>query len=290
MPEIQRYFSEGTFDNFKDDFTTGKNPLIKTIKESGGELDFQIRPDNKFNLYYKGNSLAEVDVQRKGYKVKIHHKFGPVEASDKDEKKRFHKDRFVTSQDYCLITLERNELLSFFQSKIIHALSSKITSVNNGEEITFEQSLITDNLDSEDFIIIDRQVSGGGVNGIIDLLGLKKIDRGMYRFVILEVKLGRNKELRDKVAIQIESYMRDMEMNVSKFQACYEKNYQQKKEMGLFPKSFPDRIKIDDIIEGMIVVGLYSNIGSKYIEELTKKHPRWQTGKNIIQFKNKLVG
>ncbi|RLC28581.1 MAG: hypothetical protein DRH37_09260, partial [Deltaproteobacteria bacterium] len=205
MKGITRYFSEDKFVKFKKDFSF----LIKKIKDSKGELDLQIRPGNKFNIYYKGNSLAEVTIQKANYVIKIHKEFEPIEASERDPKHRFPMKRFVFigGTPYVLITLIPEELPKFFQSKIINALTSKIKKVNNGEEITFEQSLITDNIDSEEVIIIDRQVGGGGLSGILDLLALKKIDHAKYRLVILEVKLGNNIELKNKVAGQIKKYI-----------------------------------------------------------------------------------
>ena len=289
MGEIERYFSKNIFDNFKEDITKGINPLVDTIKKSGGELDLQFRPDNKFNIYYKGNSLAEVKIQINKYVVKIHEKFEPIAAADKDEKKRFPEDRFLPTDKYYLkIEIEREELLKFFQQSIIKSLSNKIKKVNNGEEIAFEQILMTDNIGREDFIIIDRQVKGGGGKGIIDLIALKKIHRGKYKFVVLEVKLGNNEDLKGKVVNQIETYMKSIENNIESFKRCYENNYAQKKDIGLFPESFSDTITIDNNVEGNIVVGMYSKIGEQYIEKLTENFPKWNKDKNIIQFINKL--
>lgn len=297
MDEIKRYLSENRFYNIKKDIATGRNPLIDKIRNSGGELDLQFRPENKLNIYYKGNSLAEVEVQVNNYVVKIHEKFDPINAAGKDAAKRFPRNRFKKSdKNYDKIKLERGELLKFFQKEIIKNLSTNIKSVNNGEEITFEQSLITDNLDCEDIIIIDRQVAGGGIindegkKGILDLLALKKTNSGKYKFVVLEVKLGNNKDLEGKVVDQIESYMGSIRNNIQIFKECYETNYAQKKEIGLFPDNFPDSITIDDKVDGKIVVGLYSKIGEKYIETLTKKYPEWKEGINIIQCKNDLNG
>jgi hypothetical protein len=290
MPKIQRYFSEIQFKNFKNDIYKGANPLPVTIRNSGGELDLQLRPGNKFNIYNKGNSLAEVQVRINDYNVKIHNKFDPIGCAGKDGKKRFPKNRFVNSGEYIHISIKREEFLKFFQKNIIQALCSNIKSVNNGEEIAFEQSLMTDNLNCEDFIIIDRQVGGGGLKGYLDLLALRRIDKGKYRFVVLEVKLGNNTELKGKVVGQIEGYMSGIKKNIGNFQKCYENNYAQKKEIGLFPDYFPNIIKIDKIVEGKIVVGLYSMIGDQYIKELNSKYPAWEKDKNIIQFKNELIG
>lgn len=297
MDEIKRYLSENRFDNFKKDIATGRNPLIDTIKNSGGELDLQFRPENKLNIYYKGNSLAEIEVQLNNYVVKIHEKFKPFDSAGKVDRNRFPGNRFKKSnKNYDKIKLERGELLKFFQKEIIKNLSTNIKSVNNGEEITFEQSLITDNLDCEDIIIIDRQVAGGGIindegkKGKLDLLALKKTNSGKYKFVVLEVKLGNNKDLEGKVVNQIESYIGSIRNNIKSFKKCYETNFAQKKEIGLFPDYFPDSITIDDKVDGKIVVGLYSKIGEQYINKLTKKYPEWKKGINIIQFKNELNG
>lgn len=288
MSEIQRYFTEARFDKFRNDIVSGVNPLPQTIRNSGGELDLQFRPDNRFNIYYKGNSLAEVQVQNENYKVKIHEEFDPVGSAGKDKKKRFAAERFKKSGKYFNISLNSGELLKFFQVEIIKALSSRIKSVNNGEEITFEQCLMTDNLDCEDLIIIDRQVGGGGITGFLDLLALKKIKKGKYRFVVIEVKLGNNKDLKGKVVGQVEDYIKGIKNNISEFKKCYEKNYAQKKRIGLFPAFFPDAIQIDEEVEGKIIVGLYSKIGDEYIQELENRYPSWKKGKNIIQFTNGL--
>lgn len=94
--------------------------------------------------------------------------------------------------------------------------------------------------------------------------------------------------LKGKVVGQIEAYMEAITKNVAIFKKCYEINYAQKKELGIYPDSFPAIIQIDDIVDGRIVVGLYSKIGDEYIKELTSRYPNWKIGKNIIQFKNVL--
>src|SRR6056297_882515 len=114
MAEIQRYFSEVYFEKFLKDFSF----LIEKIKRSNGELDFQIRPDNKFNIYYKGNSLAEVKIQKNKYVVSIHEEFEPDEVADvKDSKSRFN-GRFSHSGKYLTIRLTPEELPKFFQKAI----------------------------------------------------------------------------------------------------------------------------------------------------------------------------
>lgn len=285
MKGINRYFSENAFVKFKTDFSF----LTKKIKDSKGELDLQIRPGNKFNIYYKGNSLAEVTIQKANYVIKINKKFKSDKVADeKDKPKQRFIGRFDESGDYHKIILNPNELYIFFQSPIIEGLKKNIKDVNYKEEITFEQSLITDNIYSKKLIIIDRQVAGGGIKGTLDLLALKEIDHAKYRLIILEVKLGNNKELRDKVVGQIKNYIEVIQERIDEFRKCYKENYAQKKAAGLFPDKFPDNITIDKEVEGRIVVGLYSEVGKEYIQELLKKYPEWDN--KIIQFSNKFDG
>ena len=57
---MKRYLSQQTYERVSRDFGF----LFKAIRKSHGELDFRLR-DGYFNLYYKGNSLAKVNIPRK---------------------------------------------------------------------------------------------------------------------------------------------------------------------------------------------------------------------------------
>ena len=153
-------------------------------------------------------------------------------------------------------------------------LKANIKKVNYGEEIAFEQTLMTDNLGRKDFIIIDRQVQGGGLPGRMDLLAVKKNPNGKYSLLVLEVKLGNNKELEGEVLGQLDKYVSAINKNFSDFKECYEKNYAQKKELGLLPKG-PKLIEIDGEVEGKIVVGSYSKIGKEAITKLKELNDKY---------------
>ncbi|MBU1117318.1 MAG: hypothetical protein KKE09_19520 [Bacteroidetes bacterium] len=283
MKSISRYFSEDSLSQVKKDLFF----LLKSTRESNGEIDFQIRPGNKFNLYYKGNSLAEVAVRKDNYQIKIHREFQMAEALAKDPKKRFYPSLITKRGEYDLISVGSISIHACLQKKVINHLAVRIKKVNNGEEIAFEQSLITDNLDRPDFLIIDRQVCGGGIPGIIDLLALKKNHDNRWSFVVVEVKLGNNKELSGSVYDQLDRYVKAIRANFPAFKECYEKNYIQKKELRLLSLELPDNIEIDNIVNGMIVVGSYSKIGERAIRELSKKHPDMEY--HICQFSNLMV-
>ena len=269
MSGIKRYFSSEVFKIVSSELGF----LIDAVNKSQGELDFQIRPDNKINIYYKGNSLAEISIRRDFYKIKVHHKFCLKEALMKDPSKRFDQYSLESKNGYDSVSVARNLIHPCLQKKVLNSLMSKIKEVNNGEEINFEQSLMTDNLNRTDYIIIDRQVGGGGMPGMLDLLALREVSPGKYQLEAIEVKLGNNKELKKDVYSQLDRYVKAISSNHKSFKLCYEKNYEQKKALGLFEESCLESIEISGNVSGKIVVGSYCQIGLKYRSELRSNYP-----------------
>ncbi|HEX9973883.1 MAG TPA: hypothetical protein VGD14_17570, partial [bacterium] len=148
---MKRHLGDENFEKFLKDFDF----LFETIRESKGELDLRLRGDY-FNLYYQGNSLAKVSFRGMKYEISIHKKFIGQGKIFKNE------DRFQITNDgkssYSSILLNSTLLRPLFQQKYLSALYRKIREVNYSEELKFEQMLITDNFDREDFFILDRQV------------------------------------------------------------------------------------------------------------------------------------
>ena len=262
--QIKRHFDPSIFNRIKKDFDF----LVPLLRGYFGEIEFSI-PDNYFNLYYKGNSLSMVKCSKTGsYKVSINKKFFIRSKAQSDKKFDFKLKGDSFKDD-----LSAKLLHPFFKKKYINDFCSKIRNVNNGEEINFEQSIITDNLDNQDFFIIDRQITDTDLKRKrMDLLALKKTEEGIYKFVVLEVKLGKNEELEDKVASQLTHYIDHIKLHLEEYADCYEKNYEQKKELGLLSIPFKS-IKIDrSDVEGIVIVGGYSKIADKYIATLNAKH------------------
>lgn len=272
---IQRYFNPSTFNIIKKDFLF----LSTMLEKYYGEIEFSIR-DNYFNLYYKGNSLSRVKYNVKGYyDVSINKKFFDLSKAQAD--KRF---TFIPKGDSFIGKLDADLLHPFFQKTYIDDLCARIRKVNNGEEIEFEQSIITDNIDNPEFFIIDRQVSDTELKlKRIDLLALKQIKDQCYRFVVLEVKLGKNAELQSAVVGQLNHYMNHIKTNLNDYADCYEKNYEQRKEMGFISIPYKSIIIDRKDIEGIVVVGGYSKIADKYISSLKSNHVI-----DVKQFKFKL--
>jgi len=109
---------------------------------------------------------------------------------------------------YVLFVVKSDQLHPLFQKKHLGEFCSRIKAINNGEEITFEQMIITDNMDRGDLIIIDRQVTDEQLRlKRMDLLALKQVEARKFGFLVIEVKLGNSPELREKVAEQLDFYV-----------------------------------------------------------------------------------
>jgi len=269
--KIKRYLSNDNLKRIKNDFKF----LFKLIDTSYGEFDFAIR-ENYFNIYYKGNSLAKVEPKNNNfYKISINSKFF-------DKTKADNPTFYTSKKDSNKIILTNKQLHRFFQRKHLTEFSSRIKKVNNGEEIDFEQSLITDNSNRTDFIFIDRQVKIKRKK--LDLLALKQIKGNQYKFVVSEVKLGNNKELKNKVASQLDNYVKYIKENFNDYKKCYEKQFEQKRELGLIKSPTISNINIIEPVEGIILVGGYSGIAIKQINELKKTYPNLE----VRQFINEI--
>ena len=272
--EIKRYFSKDNLKRIKKDFKF----LVKLIDKSYGEFDFAIR-DDYFNIYYKGNSLTKVKpLKNNSYNVSINTKFF-------DNTKADNPIFYTSKKNSDNIVLSDKQLHRFFQRKHFTEFASRIKKVHNGEEIDFEQSLITDNLNREDFIFIDRQVSDTKLKRKrLDLLALKQVKGNQYKFVVSEVKLGNNSELKSKVAMQLDGYVKHINDNFNDYKKCYEKHFKQKRELGLIKNPTFDYIDIIEPVEGFILVGGYSGIAIEQINELKSTYPHLE----VRQFTNEI--
>lgn len=263
---IVRSISDEFLSSFMSDFEC----VFERVRRERGELDLRLR-DNYFNLYHRGNSLAKVEMKPGGtYPVTIHRVF----ANGIFSAARFGTPR--VRDEYLVFSVPVKLLHSFFSKKNIDCLMSRIAERDFGEEITFEQMLITDNMNREDFHIIDRQVCGGALGPKkMDALGLEQVRCGeaKYRMVLLEAKLGNNPELAGEVGDQLDHYLTVMNGNFNQFKHCYERTYAQMRRTGVFTSPSFDAIEIVPPVEGYVVVGGYSGIGREAIAALKKQHP-----------------
>ncbi|RLC63433.1 MAG: hypothetical protein DRI01_05215 [Chloroflexi bacterium] len=282
---IQRYFkNEEIFKQVVTDFKT----LIRIVNNSGGEYSIQLREDY-FNIYYKGNSLARVKPFRRGkYQVEIHAQFAKGKVFD-DLVKYSYEEPYKGKDEagkYVRFRVTADKMHQFLQKKHIIGLSRNIEERNYGEEIAYEQVIITDNPPTQTFIIIDRQIADHRMKAQMDLLALVRDSvEHPFRFLIIEMKLGRNPELSEKVGQQLSDYVRHVESYICDYIDCYKENYRQKKQMGLFDGNFPDEIDIEQRVTGLLVVAGYSQLADKALQHLKTKWPdlNVQQLKNIIK-------
>jgi len=280
MPVINRVISGINLSRFLNDY---KN-LIKILNNSKGELDISIREDY-LNIYFKGNSLAKIKFKEKdGYTVIIHEKF--FEDTNADDPK-FYEGKNCKNNYISLTLSAKKPPLRLLQKKHIDQFCSKIKKVNYGEEIVFEQALITDNMKRHDLIIIDRQITDKKLKRRrMDLLALEQIKSGFnkYNFLVIEVKLGNNPELKNDVAKQLNDYITHIENHFNDYKMCYEQQFSQKKELKIIKNCSFNTISIEKPVKGKIVVGGYSKIAEGSISELRKNFPNLQ----VKQFNYKL--
>jgi len=259
---MKRYFSEEKLNRVARDFDF----LIARVNKSYGELDFRLR-DGYFNVYYQGNSLAYVRVAKEDYIIRIHKKFLENEVYSQDP--RF-VGRYISRGENVEYRLTPDELKPFFQQKYLKKIQSNIKRVLSSEEITFEHILITDNLDRPDLILIDRQVTETELKGKrIDLLALRQLRGINYQFVVIEVKLGKNPELRSAVLDQISGYIKHIESHFEDWKQSYQLTYVQLRKLGLLMHMEFEEVVIQRGVKGLIAVGGYSGIATKYIKELS---------------------
>lgn len=277
---MRRHLDDDNFEKFQKDFDF----LFKIVRASKGELDLRLR-DNYFSLYYRGNSLAKVDFKKDRYEISIHEKFlGHDKGRDifKDDKRFFNKGNNIGN--YKVYSLTPELLHPFFQIRNLNRLFSKIRGVNHSEELTLEQMIITDNMEQNEWYIIDRQVTESSFRNRIDLLALKQLNGKEYQFIVIEVKLGNNPDLNGKVVDQLSKYVNHINDHFENWKQSYEKYFKQIKKTKIFEFPSFDSIEITKGAEGIIVVGGYSVIASEKVEKITSSNPEIE----IKQFKNQL--
>lgn len=268
---IERYLDPDRFERAKTDL----KPLVRIINNYYGEYSLQLR-ENNFNIYYQGNSLAKVTPNKNGsYSAEIHEKFLTDRILENLKKYSVVKKTTGKKSYYVRFTIQPRNFHQFFQKNHLKSLSSRIRAVDHGEEIKLEQVLITDNPPSRKFIIIDRQVADHRNKAQMDLLVLSRDSEDKpFHFLIIEVKLGRNPELHGKVGSQLNGYVQHIREYIKDYVTCYKENYRQKRQLGLFSSNLPDKIEIAEdknTVEGLIVVGGYSQIGKQALQDFRQK-------------------
>lgn len=268
---IKRYLDpENLTKRIKNDFSF----LVKNFKLDNYRREYYVAlRENYFNIYFQGNSLARIDFLKNGnYNFKIHERFyKSTKAAKVVEEKKLKLSEWGS---YKVIKLDQKDLKPFLTMEHIKGFASKIRKVNHSEELRLEQVVITDNSGREDIIIIDRQVADKDVKRRVDLLALKKVEGSEknFSFLVIEVKLGNNPELKGKVVNQLSDYVQHIKDKFEDYRTCYLKHFKQKKEIGLIENPEYEDIEIIKPVEGIVLVLGYSGIAESKIRDLETKH------------------
>lgn len=284
MPIINRCFANETVtQQIKKDFGF----LISAINGSAGEYVLQIRGPKKFNVYYRGNSMLQAEHSAEDiYKITIHQKFtkNVLEALTKLSISRTEKKSKTKSGDsstsYYVFSVKSKSLKSFLKKSHLASLESLIKKTNYKEELTAEQAILTDNLANDKIIIIDTEIGDHTDAGKTraDFLALERVSGNKYRFLVIELKLGNNKELdvsqEKNVLKQISGYLDKLNRDevFTDYVTCYKESIAQRKQLGLIQSPMlPEGSEIVKDTKGLIVVTHYSGIAKPFIELLQKK-------------------
>lgn len=290
MPDNTRVIWQALSDSQILLLESSAEELLRKVRDSDGELDLQIR-DGYFNIYYKGNSLAKITPKptKGAFSIEVSKSFGFPAIASRIKPPIPEADISWTETDSSdVVRVSAQWLYRLLQANTVESLKREIKNLGYGEEITFEQTLITDNLGREDLIVIDRQSQPKGrIGGKLDLLALRLQDNGHYSFLVLEVKLGDNPELTASVGEQLKGYVKLIQDNINDYISSYEENYSQKRRLGVLGESsWSKSITIDPVVEGLLVVGSYSRIAEKALQQLHNLHP--DVTKQVIWCRNRI--
>jgi len=91
------------------------------------------------------------------------------------------------------------------------------------------------------------------------------------------------------VGNQLNSYITRTKNHIADYIDCYQKNYHQKKQLGLFDPKMPSEIEIDEnTVDGLIVVGGYSQLAEKALQSLCQKIQENRWAIKVQQMRNEI--
>lgn len=259
---IRRYLTEDQWKSRKD-----LKFLADFARRSNGELDFFLR-QNRISLYHKGNHVCTVSFRphRDRYQVSFTNRFLEIaELVEERRGKSCIKGCLATEKPSgtYLKGLDSGELRRVLDIELIETIMAAIRYHDYGGEISFEQLLMTQNPPTPEFMVLDRQVSDSGLKRKrMDVLAIRRVGKigNKYRFCIIEIKLGHNRDLDGKVLDQLDAYVKHIQGNkqvAQDYKECYEYQYKQLKWFKVIKgHGLPDAINIKtDRIHKMVVVG-----------------------------------
>ena len=203
-------------------------PILEFERNHRKSFMVEIR-NNFLNLYFLGHGI-EVKKRKEGYYLIGSKRFDPKSLLTVNLKK--------IVQDY-----GRNNWQIFFDdiekvgsnsfNEIMTAIILKIVEFKKGDisEGVSEINHFIDNrtIGRNGILIIDRQIAYPGIRKArIDLLGLKRLDNGIFTFVILELKNKNNTDIANVFTQQVMRYIDLVYDKYDDFKATYDLVLRQK--------------------------------------------------------------
>lgn len=276
LPTIRRFLTKEQWKH-KKDFQF----LADMARRSKGKLDFFVRM-NRVSLYHQGNHVCTMHLTTRPYQVKFTSVFldrGLLIEPGQEEIVVAGFNARTTTSATCLDGLTAKQVKKVLNKKLIDKIMAAIRWRDYGGEITFEQLLMTQNPPTPEFMIIDRQVSDTKLKRKrMDVLAIRRIGKSgnRYRFCVIEVKLGWNRDLGGPVIGQLREYMAHIQGQVAgDYKNCYQNLFPQLRWLGTIQgDELPEGIEIvTDKVEGMIVVGYAGNHTDVAVAKLCMENP-----------------
>lgn len=253
---IKRYLSETNLKSIDKVFKQTKDFKNKTEDSYIAIRNDPDKSNEYMDIYYKGNAV-KIDFYKRyinRFKISLHNKFLPEKLKNETS------FGFMSGAKYAWASGD-SYFLSDFLTHLDDIKKMIDRSTVRNREIEYEvQILISNSKRSsekiEKFFFIDRQITENRLGIRLDLLGLRQIEGNRYKFVVVELKRGKNRDLDGEVVEQLNKGL-DYLSNADTFEAfknCYEINYTQQKSLELpgLPKF--DSIEIETGVEGLILV------------------------------------
>lgn len=210
-----RKLSSSFLESLKVGFLSGLTHVVR----SDPDLNLDIR-DNYINLYYKGNSLLKLSVNRAGsYKAQI-------------------DPKFLTGLDLPLTFTE--ETIPLFLQAVPQLKQNIVNFGKRSLEIEYEQLIIrANNLElhnNSEYFVVDRQYTVA--DGRFDLLGFFWATKGRMRYQevpisLMEIKFALNAEIQS-LHEQLERYYTAIKPQCAEIADELQTIFRQKLELGLY--------------------------------------------------------
>jgi hypothetical protein len=241
---LKRFFDDKSFAKLKSEFAF----LIDIIKEENSPFKITLG-NNNFAIFCYGISIGKVEFSIFGaYEVMIPKVFFP-ESLEQDKNFNFRQSRHGFFAE-----LSSDQIKDFLSPQRLKVFDDKLKVFLEKPELDFAFRLRQVNSQRDDFIFIDRMVTDGELKGKrMDSLALVK-EGESYAIHICEFRLAENENLKELLPRQLQGFVTNIKRYMQDYKTNYITNYQQQRELGLWPEHFPEDVRIKENVKGHIFI------------------------------------